>query len=529
LYLSVSETIVGKDRFFTGIVQDISARKEAENKLVESEYNYRSIFENAKDGMFVIDPETLTIIDVNRVGAERLGYTVDEIIGGPLAKISRSAQSRETKDRFGQILSGRNPDMAQRIHVCKDGSEIIIEVSNVVVEHDGKKLIQSISRDITEYKKVDDLLRQSEQNYRSIFENAQDGIYLYEPETFEIVYVNEIGAERLGYTRDELIGKSIDTFSKAPDGTEGRKKRLAQVVADNNPIIGRGIHFRKDGSKFPVEAIVSVFERDGRKLIQSVARDITEIVNQQKELEVAKQAADGANQAKSEFIANMSHELRTPLNAIIGFSDAIIAETFGPLENEKYKDYVGDIQNSGEHLLELINDVLDMSVIEAGKLELNETEVLLEKTVDASLQMVKSRADQGGVELINSVNGEFPVIRADPLRIKQILVNLLSNAVKFTNVGGTVIISTEIATDNSVHIIVADTGIGMDAVGLTEAMENFGHAKRDDLEKSGEGTGLGLPITRRLVEAHGGTLEIESEPNKGTTVTVRIPQERVIN
>jgi len=225
----------------------------------------------------------------------------------------------------------------------------------------------------------------------------------------------------------------------------------------------------------------------------------------------------------------MSHELRTPLNAIIGFSDVIKTETFGPLRNDKYMEYINDIQNSGRHLLELINDVLDVSVIESGKLELNNTDVDLNEIVAASFQMVKSRADLGGVELVNSVNGDASIIRADELRMKQILVNLLSNAVKFTKVGGTASVSTEIADDNSVLIMVADTGIGMDDSDIAKALEKFGQAERGDLMQSGEGTGLGLPLTIGLVEAHGGTLEITSEPSIGTTVTIRIPRERVLN
>jgi len=224
----------------------------------------------------------------------------------------------------------------------------------------------------------------------------------------------------------------------------------------------------------------------------------------------------------------MSHELRTPLNAIIGYSEAVGLETFGPLANDKQKEYLKNINESGHHLLSLINDVLDVSVIEAGKLELRETEVHLNDAVEASVQMMRSRAEFGGVKLVNSVDGEAPVINADELRIKQILVNLLSNALKFTPVAGEVAINTEIADDNSVLIIVSDTGIGMDAKDIAKALEKFGQAERGDLMQAGEGTGLGLPLTKGLVEAHGGTLKIESEPNKGTTVTIRIPQERVL-
>jgi signal transduction histidine kinase len=234
--------------------------------------------------------------------------------------------------------------------------------------------------------------------------------------------------------------------------------------------------------------------------------------------------ANEANLAKSAFLSNMSHELRTPLNAIIGFSNAIETEVFGPLDNDRYKDYIGNIRESGEHLLNLFIDVLDFSVTESGKIELRLSEIYLEKSVDASFLMVKSMADAGKVDLVNSIADQTLRISADELRMKQIFVNLLSNAIKFTPAGGTVNISADFADDKNARIVIADTGIGMNGEEITKAMEKFGQPERGHMMQNGEGTGLGLPLTKGLVEAHGGALEIRSEPDKGTTVIVSIPQ-----
>ncbi|MBT7571597.1 MAG: hypothetical protein HN632_16765 [Rhodospirillaceae bacterium] len=248
------------------------------------------------------------------------------------------------------------------------------------------------------------------------------------------------------------------------------------------------------------------FEVEARKLVE-------------KKMLASKTEAEMANRSKSEFLANMSHELRTPLNAIIGFSEVLSEKIFGPLGNEKQEEYVKNIHGSGQHLLDLINDILDVSAIEADRLDLDETDVDIHDAVKASLLLLKSRAEQGGVELINTIDGHQPVIHADKRRMKQVLVNLLSNAVKFTEAGGTVSIGAESHDDGATVIFVSDTGIGMTDEEITRAMEPFGRVHAAEVRES-EGTGLGLPLTKMLVEAQGGRLKITSEPGMGTTVKV---------
>ncbi len=237
-------------------------------------------------------------------------------------------------------------------------------------------------------------------------------------------------------------------------------------------------------------------------------------------------AAEAANRAKTEFLANMSHELRTPLNAIIGFSEMIATDTAGPVADSKSQDYARDINNSGQHLLQLINDILDLTKIEAGRLDLKDEMVDLEMIIESCLSMVKTRAERGGLNIERRLPETACMLLADERKLKQIILNLLSNAVKFTPEGGTVTIAVSAAPDTGCVIRVADTGIGMARDDIPRALSPFTQVD-GGISREYEGTGLGLSITQALVELHGGVLGIDSDLGAGTTVTVSLPAERV--
>lgn len=251
------------------------------------------------------------------------------------------------------------------------------------------------------------------------------------------------------------------------------------------------------------------------------------IINKQfetnRELEGAKIKAETESSAKTEFLANISHELRTPLNAIIGFSEIILSETYGRVDNAQYRDYINDINNSGRHLLSVINDILDFSKASVDKLQVDAIELDLNKLSAASMRFVKPRADGAGVILVENLPTEHIVIKADPKRLKQALLNLLSNSVKFTPSGGTVTLAlTKNALKKLVYVSVADTGIGMSEQDIPKALSSFGQVD-NKLSRKYEGTGLGLPLTKKLVELMGGVFDIQSTPGKGTTVTLIFP------
>ncbi len=245
-----------------------------------------------------------------------------------------------------------------------------------------------------------------------------------------------------------------------------------------------------------------------------------------RELIAANEKAEFANRTKSEFLANMSHELRTPLNAIIGFSEIIQSEAFGPCE-ERYRGYALDINRSGQHLLDLINDILDLSKIESGTDEIHEEQIEIREVIESVVTMVRGRARKGGVKLELEMPDHPPALRADSRKLKQILVNLLSNAIKFTDPGGKVTFRTWCQRGSGYVFQVADTGIGIALDDIPKALAPFQQVD-GELNRKYEGTGLGLPLTKSLVELHGGSLDLQSRLGVGTTVTVRLPEERVV-
>jgi PAS domain S-box-containing protein len=279
------------------------------------------------------------------------------------------------------------------------------------------------------------------------------------------------------------------------------------------------------------EAIASVsgdpfFDRASRFLgYRGTARDITEKVLAERSLRAAKETAEVANLAKSQFLANTSHELRTPLNAIIGFSEMMVMGMVGPLRR-KQKEYTGLIQQSGQHLLNVINDILDLAHVDSGKFELHEeSDIDARSIVEACVSLLKDRAKAGGLSLSTEIGADLPPLLADPTRLRQIVLNLMSNAIKFTESDGSVVVAVRRGTDGGTVFEVRDTGPGMTPDEITTALEPFGQVDASHTRRH-VGTGLGLPLAQRLAELHGGSLHLESEKGRGTTVTVTLPAKR---
>ena len=281
---------------------------------------------------------------------------------------------------------------------------------------------------------------------------------------------------------------------------------------------------KQDDQYFYVQCYASCeMDQDGKIIaLYGIVRDITDEKDSQVKLEEALVQAEEANKSKAGFLATMSHELRTPLNAIIGFSEMMQAELLGPLGNHRYSDYVNCIHESGRHLLELINDILDMSKIESGKYELFHEPVNVVKSVRLALHMIEAQAEEKEIEIIFNAPEDLPSIEADRRAFMQIVLNILSNAVKFTREKGAVTVNVSVDNGETIIVSITDTGIGIPAdkiEAVTRPFEQVSNA----MTRQHQGTGLGLAITKRLIEFHGGVLGIESRLDEGTTVTVTMP------
>ena len=264
------------------------------------------------------------------------------------------------------------------------------------------------------------------------------------------------------------------------------------------------------------------------ELVDRFHEMLAEIEQRERSLSVARQQAELANRAKTSFLANMSHELRTPLNAIIGFSEMMARQLFGPLPNRQYQEYAQDIHDSGTHLLDIINTILDLSKVEAGAVKLNEVEISILELIQRLERLFRERATNAGVSLSHTLAEGAPQrLKADDRLLRQCLSNLLSNALKFTPSGGSVTVLVDRASDGGLSIAVRDTGIGIAPQDVATALEPFGQID-SSLSRKYQGTGLGLPIVKSYVELHGGTLGITSRPSEGTTVTLQFPLSRVL-
>ncbi|OUR78096.1 hypothetical protein A9Q83_08930 [Alphaproteobacteria bacterium 46_93_T64] len=382
--------------------------------------------------------------------------------------------------------------------------------------------------DVTLEKSTQLLLKESENRYRKMVELSPDAILVHKDGI--IIYANA-AAIKLLEAKDlhSIVGDNVQKFFPIIDhdvleahfGGADHLQPGEIVSAEKSQVIG------KIGKRIDVELEASALLYGDRPVMQIIARDISAQTKAQELLKIAKEEAEYAAQLKGTFLANMSHELRTPLNAVIGFSEIIKNEIYGKVGSEKYIEYAGDIHASGVHLLDLINDILDLSKVESGAQNISEDKVDIISLVDECMRLTEHQRNANNIKMSSYLSSVLPTVIADPKMIKQVVINLLSNAIKFTPQGGEVSIHCVVEGDGSLALSVQDTGIGIRKEDIAKALTPFVQVD-SELSRKYQGTGLGLSLSKNLMELHNGQLKVDSEFGKGTTVTIYLPRDRVV-
>ena len=388
----------------------------------------------------------------------------------------------------------------------------------------------ALSEDTCDRAEEAENISEYENELQAILNSAADGIATLDGNgcviTFnpsaEAIFVRQdmdVVGKRLGALLDHDSAQTVDAYLQSVS-----ERAVPVLYREGREVTA----VRPDGTTVPLFLTIRLMKVGGGPRFCAVIRDITQWKKSESELLCAKAQVEQKSNEKSDFLARISHELRTPLNAIIGFSEVMSEEKFGPISNNRYKGYLTDIRTSGKHLLSLVNDLLDLSKIDAGKLELNFGSVDLAGMIQQCAQVMQPQANQERIIMRVSSPENLPAIVADERALRQVMINLLSNAIKFTSSGGQVIISSILDEGGSLQIRIRDTGCGMSAEEIVRALEPFSQVGQADVQSSVLGTGLGLPLTKALIEANRAEMRIESTPGAGTLVQIIFPPERVL-
>jgi PAS domain S-box-containing protein len=514
------------------LVQDVTSRKQGEDELRASELKFRSVAESVADGIISFDLNS-NILFWNRAAETIFGYKQEEALGKSLTlivperfrEVHRAGMTRYRDTGEAQLL-GKNLEL---VGLRKDGSEFPMELSiSTWIVNEGE-FCTGIVRDITRRKQAEDALRESEMRFRTMFEQTTVGMSVISPDgVFQ--QVNPSLCKFLGYTEDDLIGHSTTEFTHPAD-----IDRTVNEFREAKPIDFEKRYLRQDGSVIwgRISAIMHSGPAGERLYFVALVQDISQrkaaemelrkahselelrVLERTEELSIARTEADRANAAKSEFLSRMSHELRTPLNAILGFTQLLQIDE----EDPEAADSIDQILTAGHHLLSLINEVLDISGIEAGRLSLSIEPVAICEALAEALSLVRPTAERHHVTL-EELRCEGLVL-ADRQRLKQVLLNLLSNAIKYNCAGGRVKLTVEETWRGCLRLSVRDTGLGISAEDAEKVFIPFERLNTAKTEV--EGLGLGLAITKQLVDVMGGSIGFESQIGEGSVFWIELP------
>ena len=502
------------------------ARKIAEERIML----LQSVMQHANDAVMIAEGgggvEGSRIVYVSPAMTRMTGYGADELHQRSPALLWEAQADVDAIASLYDTVERGEPTRIELACRRKDGSEFWADISAVpVIDKDtGARKLLAILRDTTERRRLEEALRHSEATFRLLFSNNPIPMWAYDLETQRFLEVNNSAIDQYGYSREQFLAMEVGDIL-ITDEAAHHPPQAALAAAFGR--LGLSRHRKADGEPMIVDLVSHRLEFNGHQAAIVAAIDVTEQKRAEEEIRRAKEAAEAASRAKTDLLANMSHELRTPLNAIIGFSEIMHAGLFGPLGSAKYDGYVSDIRHSAGHLLTVITDILDLAKIEANSFRLHEAIIEPSEIITSALRLVKPRADSAGVSLRYDKRHKDLLIRVDETALKRVLINLLSNAVKFSEAGTTVVVRSQFDAHGGFAIAVVDQGIGMAAEEIPIALTPFRQVNTG-LQRKYEGTGLGLPIAKQLVEMHGGMLTIESARGTGTTASVVLPKTRVM-
>lgn len=508
------------------LISDLAEMRRRIAKLEGSERKYRLITEDSSEYISLLTLKGIyTYVSPS---IRQLGYEPEELLGKsgldmvhsddrkrliPLlttyARMKIRDLLRLKKQNVFEQISFRFPNKSGRWHYME-------ATANLIDAPDGKGTdILLTSRDVTEHRRLQGELQESEARLRTILNSMPTGIMVIDAETHRIVDVNPMAVETFGAPREQIIGSVCHQYICPAEKGHCPIIDLGEIVDNAEQVL-----LNADGKSVPIlKSVVSVMLNNRKHLIESFI-DITERKEAEEALEEKSRELEAASRAKSEFLSGMSHEVRTPLNAVIGFSELMLDGVAGEI-NDEQRDCLSDILSSGQHLLTLINDILDLSKVEAGKMEFRLENLDLVDVISSTAPTVKPMLDDKKHTLEVSVEEGLPQVRADENRLRQILLNLLSNAIKFTPPGGKLAIKASRKGDWC-QVRVIDNGLGIKKEDQERIFEVFTQAEALP-DESRKGTGLGLTLTRQLVEAGGGRIWVESEYGKGSEFIFTLP------
>lgn len=513
-WLLWSSTVSLEEQLYYAVARDITERKQAE-------VHYRDLYENAPDMMAVVDLVSGNILECNQTLAEVIGRSKEEITGNSFLELYARESIEAAQQTSSAFVETGEIIRQERTLRRADGSTIDVLLQATPMRDETGKIVASRStwRDVTKQKEAERALAAQEALYRTLIEAAPQVIWVADADG-QVALLNRAWHEFSGRTEAESLGTR---WAEAlhPEDLPDVLAKWERAYNHGETYSGECRFQAKDGSYQTFIFIGTPVRNDAGEIINWVGinTNIADRVQAEIALQEAKDAAEYANRAKSEFLATMSHELRTPLNAIIGFSEILRDEILGTL-NDEQKELVLDIRTSGNHLLAMINDILDLSKIEAGRMDLQLEYFSVQEAVTEVNTIITALANKKRIQLVLELSQDV-TIEADKLKFKQILYNLLSNAIKFTDEGGTVTTKLEVLS-SALLGSVTDTGVGISPQDREKLFQPFTQLDASSTRAHG-GTGLGLALTNRLIQLHGGKIWVDSEINRGSTFSFTFP------